>query len=153
MINYSIYIASAQPGTKKDQITHTKAYGSAQVHEVLDLDKFADHICSHGCAYDRGDVKAITTKVVDCLREQMLAGNKVCLGDLGSFHVELACEGARTTEEFSSANIKAVNVRWTPGPRFQNLRQDASFKLVASRSAQDDAIEIIKNEDTIQGLE
>ena len=83
----------------------------------------------------------------------MLAGNKVNLGDLGSFHVELACEGARTTDEFDSSKIKAVNVRWTPGKDFQNLRDEAEFKLVASRKAQDDAIEVIKNEDTIQGLE
>ena len=83
----------------------------------------------------------------------MLAGNKVNLGDLGSFHVELSTEGARTTEEFNASCIKGVNVRWTPGKDFKNLRQDASFQLVPNRSAQEDAIEIIKNEDTIQGLE
>ena len=153
MINYSIYIASAQPGTKKDQITQTKAYGSAQVHEVLNLEQFAKHITDHGCAYDEADVAAILTKATNCIREQMLAGNKVVLGELGGFHTELACEGARTTEEFNASNIKEVNVRWTPGKKFQNLRQDATFQLVASRSAQADAIEIVKNEDTIQGLE
>ena len=153
MINYSIYIASAQPGTKKEDVTQTKAYGTAQVHEVFDLEKFAKHITDHGCAYDEGDVTAILKKTTSCIREQMLAGNKVVLGDLGSFHVELACEGARTTDEFDSSKIKAVNVRWTPGKKFQNLRDEAEFKLVASRKAQDDAIEVIKNEDTIQGLE
>ena len=44
-------------------------------------------------------------------------------------------------------------MRWTPGKRFQNLRNDAEFKLVPSRVAQADAIEVIKNEYTIQGLE
>ena len=83
----------------------------------------------------------------------MLAGNKVTLGDLGSFHVELACEGARKTEDFTSDNIKEVNIRWTPGKKFQDLRKDASFQLVASRAAQADAIDVIKNEETIQGLE
>jgi predicted histone-like DNA-binding protein len=120
---------------------------------VFNLDKFAKHITDHGCAYDKADVAAILTKATSCLREQMLAGNKVNLGDLGSFHVELACEGARTTDEFDSSKIKAVNVRWTPGKDFLNLRDEAEFKLVASRKAQDDAIEVIKNEDTIQGLE
>ena len=153
MIDYAITIMGTKPGTKKSEIIETKAYGTAQVREVLNLDAFAKHITDHGCAYDEADVAAILTKATNCLREQMLAGNKVVLGELGGFHTELACEGARTTEEFNASNIKEVNVRWTPGKKFQNLRQDATFQLVASRSAQADAIEIVKNEDTIQGLE
>ena len=153
MINYSIFIMSTTPGTKKQDITETKAYGVAQSKETLDLTKFAEHITSHGCAYDRGDVAAILTKSVDCLREMMLEGKRVKLGELGTFHAELQTEGARTTDEFNANNIKEVNIRWTPGKRFQNLRDDAEFKLVPSLVAQADAIEIIKNEDTIQGLE
>ena len=153
MINYSIVIMGTTPGTKKADITETKAYGTAQSRETLDLNKFAEHIASHGCAYDRGDVAAVLTKSVDCLREMLLDGKRVKLGELGTFHVELQTEGAKTTDEFSANNIKEVNVRWTPGKRFQNLRQDAEFKLVPSRLAQADAIEVIKNEDTIQGME
>jgi len=153
MINYSIAILSAQPGTKKDQITHTKAYGVSQTNETVDLNAFAKHITDHGCVYSRGDVVGLLTIAVDCLREMMLAGKRVNLGALGAFWPELETEGARTTEEFSAANIKAVNVRWAPGKDFKNLRQEATFQLVPGRSAQEDAIEIIKNEDTIQGLE
>ena len=153
MIPYSICIMSTTPGTKKEDITETKAYGTAQVNEKLNLSKFAAHIASHGCAYDRADIAAIITKAVDCLREMMLAGNKVTLGELGSFHVELATEGQKKTEDFNASCIKDVNVRWTPGKSFKSLRQDAEFQLVPSRSAQADAIDVIKNEQTIQGLE
>ena len=84
----------------------------------------------------------------------MLAGNKVQLGELGDFHVELATTGAKTTEEFTaSSNIKDINVRWSPGKQFKNLRSEAEFQLVPNRKAQNDAIETIKNTDTIQGLE
>ena len=153
MIDYSIAIMSAQPGTKKADVTETKAYGTAQVREKLDLNKFAKHITDHGCAYDRGDVAAVLTKAVDCLREMMLAGNKVTLGDLGSFHPELQTEGAVTTEDFTSDNIKAVNVCWRPGKLFRDLRSDAEFKLVPKRSQQTDAVKVIKNTDTIHVLE
>ena len=153
MINYSICIMGTKPGTLKANINETKAYGTAQVHEVLDINQFAKHIADHGCAYDRGDVQAVLTKAVDCLREMMLAGNKVNLGELGSFYTELKTEGAVTTDDFSVDNIKAVNVRWAPGKNFKNLRQDAMFQLVPKRKQQADAIEVIKNTDTIQGLE
>ena len=83
----------------------------------------------------------------------MLAGNKVKLGDLGDFHVELDTEGAVTTDDFSTNNIKDVNIRWTPSSKFKHLRQEATFQLVPSRSAQADAIEVVRNTDTIHGLE
>ena len=153
MINYSIMIMGTKPGTKKADITETKAYGTAQVHEVLDLDDFCKHISDHNSPFSKGTVKGILTDAVSCLREQLLAGNKVSLGDLGSFHCELETEGADTTDEFNAQKIKAVNVCWTPGQEFKNLRQDAVFNLVPSRKAQADAIEVIRNEETIQGLE
>ncbi len=153
MINYSIAIMGTTPGTKKEDITQTKAYGVAQVSEVLDINDFAKHIQAHGCVYSKGDIVGLLTIAVDCLREMMLAGKRVKLGALGDFQPRLKTEGARTTDEFSTRNIKEVNVSWDPGKDFQNLRQEATFQLVPSRKAQDDAIEVIKNEDTIQGLE
>ena len=153
MIDYSITIMSAKPGTKKADVQQTKAYGSAQVREKLDLNKFAKHITDHGCAYDRGDVSAILTKAVDCLREMMLAGNKVNLGELGGFYPELKTKGAVLAEDFSVDNILEVNVRWIPGKRFQNLRDDATFRLQPTRQAQAEAEKVIKNQETIQGIE
>jgi len=153
MINYSIAIMSTTPGTKKADINETKAYGTAQMSGKLDLDTFAEHISDHNSPFSKGVVKGILTDAVSCLREMLLEGKRVVLGDLGTFAVELSTEGARTTNEFSNQNIKAVNVRWTPGKKFKNLRDVAQFQLVPSRTAQADAIEVIKNEDTIQGLE
>ena len=86
MINYSIVIMSAQPGTKKEDISETKAYATSQVTEVLDLQKFAKHISDHGCTYDRADIAAVITKAVDCLHELILEGKKINLGELGGFY-------------------------------------------------------------------
>ena len=153
MINYSIAIMGTKPGTFKANITETKAYGTSQVHEVLDLNKFAKHIADHNSPFSKGTVKGILTDAVQCLREQMLSGNKVNLGELGSFYPELKTEGAVTTDDFNVDNIKEVNIVWIPGKGFRNLREDAEFQLVPSRKAQGEAIEVIKNTDTIQGLE
>ena len=146
-------IMGTKPGTKKAQITETKAYGTAQIHESLTFDDFCKHIADHNSPFSKGTVKGILTDAVMCLKEQLLAGNAVNLGDLGRFHVELNTKGAVTTEEFTTDNILAVNVRWTPGKQFKNLRQEATFQLMPNRAAQADAIEVIRNEETIQGLE
>lgn len=153
MIKYSIAIKGTKPGTKKADITETKAYGTAQVDEFLNLDNFCKHIANHHSPFSKGTIKGVLTDAVACLKEQLLAGNKVKLGDLGDFHVELATKGAKTTEDFNANYIEGVNVRWTPSMDFRNLRQEATFQLVPSREAQADAIDVIRNEETIQGLE
>ncbi|MBQ6191524.1 MAG: DNA-binding protein [Bacteroidaceae bacterium] len=153
MINYSIAIMGTKPGTKKENITETKAYGVAQVSEVIDINAFAKHIANHGSVYDKGDIVGLLTIAVGCLRELMLEGKRVKLGDLGDFQPRLRTTGAVTTDDFSVANIDDVVVGWTPGKNFTNLRTEATFQLVPSRSAQGDAIEVIRNTDTIHGLE
>ena len=141
MIDYSIAVRSAQPGTKKEDVTVTKAYGVAQISEIMTLPDFAKHISTHGCVYGRADVQAILIMMVDCMREQLLEGKKIQLGDLGAFGISLTSEGAETAEKFTANNIKAVNVIWDRGPLFMNLREDAEFRVVASRKAQADAVD------------
>ena len=154
MINYSIYIGSKKPGTKKtDQHYATVAMGTAQVHDKLSFDQFVAHMAAHNSPFSKGTIRGVITDMIHCIREQLLAGNSVSLGDLGKFHAEINCEPAVTTEDFTSANIKAVNVCWTPGEDFKDMKKDAEFQLVPSRKLAADAIEVIKNTDTIQGLE
>ena len=155
MIDYSISIKSAQPGTKKENITVTKAYGTAQVRKNYSLEEFAQHIRDHGCVYDKGDIAAILTKSVSCIREILLEGNSITLGDFGTFSPSLSTVGAKTADAFSASNIKAVNVKWRKAKEFggKALREDAEFHLVPSRASQASAVEVIKNQDTIQGLE
>jgi len=155
MIDYSISIKSAQPGTKKEDVTETKAYGQAQVRKNYSLDDFAQHIRDHGCVYDKGDIAAVLTKAVSCLREIILQSNSVTLGDLGTFSPSIATVGAKTADAFTAANITKVNVKWRKTAYFngRNLRAEAQFHLVPSRASQASAVEVIKNQDTIQGLE
>lgn len=72
MINYSIVMR----GNPTDKTVAKKAYASAQYSEVMDINRFAEHIASHGCVYKRSDIVAILTMSVDCMREQLLAGQK-----------------------------------------------------------------------------
>ena len=153
MINYSIRIGSTQPGQIKSQVKETKAYGVAQVAEILDINAFAKHITTHGCVYSKSDIKAVLGLAVECMRELLLAGKKIKLGEFGDFAVSLSTVGAVDTASFTSNNIKAVNVVFTPGEDLKNLREEATFQLVPTRQKQAVAIEEIKNEQTIKGLE
>ncbi|MBO4642074.1 MAG: hypothetical protein J5661_04370, partial [Bacteroidaceae bacterium] len=72
------------------------------------------------------------------------------LGELGSFGIGLSTKGAATAALFTAENIKKVNVNWERGKLFKNLRDDATFQLVPSRKAQEDAVADAKRQETLQ---
>ena len=157
MINYSITARAVNPNLfeinqAKTRINQAKAEGkqpdpkdealvgtvvtnyfaTAQYTEVMGIEKFARHIADHGTTYSRADIMAILYMAVDCMREQLLEGKKIRLGELGDFSVSLSSKGAETAEKFSSQNIQRVTVCWEPGSEFRNLLADAEFNLVAT---------------------
>ena len=136
-----------QPDPKDEALVETVVtnyFATAQYTEVMTIEKFARHIADHGTTYSRADIMAILYMAVDCMREQLLEGKKIRLGELGDFSVALSSKGAETAEKFSSQNIQRVTVCWEPGSEFRNLLADAEFNLVATRSAQAAVLKAIK---------
>ena len=162
MINYSIVMRSVnanlleinqakkdgkEPDKKDTDLVKTEkqnAFAISQYTDVMTIEKFAKHITSHGSVYSRADISAILYMAVDCMREMLLEGKKIRLGDLGDFSILLASKGAETADKFTAQNITNVKVQWEPGQQFKNLLEDAEFNLVASRSAQAAVIKAIK---------
>ena len=136
-----------EPEKKDTDLVKTEkqnAFAISQYTDVMTIEKFAKHITSHGSVYSRADISAILYMAVDCMREMLLEGKKIRLGDLGDFSLLLSSKGAETADKFTAQNITNVKVQWEPGQQFKNLLDDAEFNLVASRSAQTAVIKAIK---------
>ena len=132
MIDYSVSLY-ANPANKEEA---PKAYARLQVREVLTLTDFSNHISDHNGVFSRGTVKGVISDMCECLVEQLLNGNKIQLGELGTFGLSISSKGAKSKEEFSASNIKSLNVTFTPGSDFDNLLENATFNCVATRDAQ-----------------
>lgn len=78
-IPYSLVLRMIQPGEPEQG---NKTYPVAQYDQLLDMKAMAKHMTTHGSKYDRGDVLAVATQLTSCIREQLLLGNKVVLGDM-----------------------------------------------------------------------
>jgi predicted histone-like DNA-binding protein len=136
-----------EPEKKDTDLVKTEkqnAFAISQYTDVMTIEKFAKHITSHGSVYSRADISAILYMAVDCMREMLLEGKKIRLGDLGDFSLLLSSKGAETADKFTAQNITNVKVQWEPGQQFKNLLEDAEFNLVASRSAQAAVIKAIR---------
>ena len=136
-----------EPDKKDTDLVKTEkqnAFAISQYTDVMTIEKFAKHITSHGSVYSRADISAILYMAVDCMREMLLEGKKIRLGDLGDFSLLLSSKGAETADKFTAQNITQVKIQWEPGKEFKNLLDDAEFNLVASRSAQAAVLKAIK---------
>ena len=104
-----------------------KAYAAAQIREKLSTDKFVSHVASHNSVFSKGTIKGVLADVACCVREQLLNGNKVQLEGLGTFGFTISSQGAENVKDFTSANIKKINVIFTPDSEQEN-RADSGVR-------------------------
>lgn len=131
-INYSLGIRTVYQNKEKVR----KVYAAAQSQSVMSLKEFSDHISQHNSVFDRSVVEGVIIKMVACLREQLLLGRIVHLGDLGSFRAGLKSKPTQSATDFTAENITKVKTVWNPGVDFSNMTEDATFQYVTSRAAQ-----------------
>ncbi len=141
----------------QDPTEPVKTFALAQVREVMGLEDFAEHISEHNSKYGKGDIMCVLTETVSCMREQLLNGNKVQLGDLGSFWLALHSNGVCESVEdedtgekpvFSAKNITGINVKWYKGKKFRSSEMlgRAIFEEVLTRKATREALKIKKDQ-------
>ena len=149
MITYSTFMWKSP----LDESAVEKAYAKNQVTKVMTFDEFVKHISDHNGVFTRGTVKGVVSDTCSCLVEMLLNGYKVQFGELGTFGLSITCEPAESLAKFTADNIKAVNILFTPGKDFENLRSRAEFVPVASRLAQKATLKAEKSGSTIVDLE
>lgn len=118
-----------------------KTYAQAQSRTSIDVMGLAKHMAKHNSSFSRGTIAGIINDAVDHIRELLLDGFIVHLGELGTFNITLesngVCESVPDEETgekpvFTAANIKAVNTKWIPGTAFADMIRDAEFHEVAA---------------------
>ncbi len=135
-IHYSLSRKLSKPG---DSTSEKLVYATAQVNQVMDLEQFAEHIAEHNTVFDRATITGVLTTAVSCLIEELLLGNKVELGDLGSFYCSVSSTGVSLAQDFTSNDITKVKVNWSRSKYFKDLLSDATFEYVATREGQSQA--------------
>lgn len=125
-IHYSLGVHSTNPSDKNSE---KKVYPAAQYAELIEMDQFARHIQAHGSPFTRDVIIGVMTAAVDCLREQLVAGNKVNFGDMGSFYISLKSEGVDDADAFDpNVHVKNIYVHWERSKFFADLKGDPDLK-------------------------
>lgn len=114
-----------------------KAYATIQLNQVLSLEDLAEHIHDHNTVFSKGVILGVLIDMTHCVKEALMEGNAVKLGDLGRFSPTITSEGAETMEVFTSeANIKKLNVVFENGSGLDYKTEDLDFEYTITRAAQ-----------------
>ena len=129
------YSVAMQPNPQKPDEAK-KAYANLQLTGILDINELAEHIADHNTVFSKGTIVGILTELSVCMRELILQGYKIQLGDIGTFAPSISSTGAKTRDEFSATNIREMSINFNIGKAFENLRRDAEFEKTSTRKAQ-----------------
>ncbi len=107
MLNYKVVGRNNTLSQKKLYYAQVMPVTPMTLNQVIDLVERRSTVSS-------SDVKAVLDALQYEVRNALLDGKSVRLGDLGSFRPTIASEAAPTAEAFKTSNIKAVRVRYVP---------------------------------------
>ena len=111
----------------------------------VSLADLAQHISEHNSVFSKGTTVGILTELSSCIRELLLQGYSIDLGDLGRLTPSITSTGAVSLKDFTADNIQKVNVKFTNGSALLKLREDAEFEQTTSRAAQAAALKAAKD--------
>ena len=85
-------------------------YATVVTDREMNFEEFVDHISSHNSPYSRGTVHGVMMDMLDCMKELILDGKSVRLGDLGLFSIGISSRGEVSRDKVTSASVQGVHL-------------------------------------------
>ena len=85
-------------------------YATVVTDREMNFEEFVDHISSHNSPYSRGTVHDVMMDMLDCLKELILDGKSVRLGDLGLFSIGMSSRGEVSRDKVTSASVEGIHL-------------------------------------------
>lgn len=111
-LTYKLY----QQKNSQDPNSEPMWYARASKGKTYSFEDLVEHMSDHNTVYPAGVISGVLQDMLKCVRELVMDGKQVRLGDLGLFSINLRSKGALTSKEWKVAShLKGVslNVRNT----------------------------------------
>ena len=121
-------VTRINPQNKSEQ---PKWYAKAVQDRTIDFEDLVTHMSEHNSPYSRGVIHGVLTDMLECVKELVLDGKSVRLGDLGLFSVGLKTSGAKSRDRWTVAtHVQGVtlNVRNTKTWSNAELRKNTTLQ-------------------------
>ena len=117
-------------------------YAKSVQDRTISFEDLVTHMSEHNSPYSRGVIHGVLTDMLDCVKELVLDGKSVRLGDLGLFSVGLKTTGAKSRDRWSvSTHVQGVtlNVRNTMTWSNAELRKNTTLQELTGYNDGSDA--------------
>lgn len=128
-------------GTIKYALVARKNRETGEVHAYANIVtqkfNFADlaEQASAETTVTKTDCVAVVRIVLDIAKRELLKGNVIEMGDLGTIFSTLSGEGSDDVEKFSASNIKRVNLRFRASTELKREMQKATFEKTTTKKS------------------
>ena len=85
-------------------------YATVVTDREMNFEEFVDHISSHNSPYSRGTVHGVMMDMLDGLKELILDGKSVRLGDLGLFSIGMSSRGEVSRDKVTLASVEGIHL-------------------------------------------
>ncbi len=101
-------------------------YGRLKARGKVLFEQLCEKIM-HQSTTSQGEVELVLHSLLVIIREQLLMGNVVQLGDLGNMRISVGSRGADTKELFHVSMMKKPRLLFVPGRRLKEMLRDVTY--------------------------
>ena len=124
-VTYSV-VPRINPREKNDP---PKFYAQAQARGDVSIREMAERIQAT-CTVHKTDVYAVLVALEDVVKEAILNGEIVRLGELCTLQVSLSGKGTLTEEEYDDSLIKKAKINFRPGTILADALESLKYSKV-----------------------
>ena len=120
-------------GNPRDLAAPKKYYATPVVTGKKDIRSLSIDIADIS-SLSRGDINNVITNLVERIPKELLQGNSVSLGELGTLRMGFSSDGVDTEADFNTSKINGLKVIFTPGKLIKDEISKAQFSKASSDS-------------------
>ena len=122
IVNYSV----APRINPRDREAAPKFYGQIVSNQSVSIEELAEVIASR-CTVKLADVVGVVSALESEMKKALLNSEIVELDRIGRFRVTVSSKGTLTEEDFSTEQIRGVNVRYAAAKYIKEVLAKANF--------------------------
>lgn len=120
-----LYLSKVTENSETEQAG--KLYARVSYKQTMDLHDMAHHMAEHNTAFSEGLIVGVLTDFVKCVREMVLNGNTVKVGNLAIFKATVEANGLETLydaqlDKVASASIGMLAEGAKTGPAVKTIK-------------------------------
>lgn len=111
-----------------------KFYASVNNNGTMSFKQMCEAIAAYSTA-SRGDVLLVLDGLLFCMKESLLRGEIVQMGDFGNFQLNVGSSGTDTPDAFKADMIRKPRIVFRPGEMLKDMLLKVSFERIGKEPA------------------